>query len=313
MVSISFQKASFLFNKRFLKLLIVFSIIDCIFQISLGGFVRVTSSGLGCPDWPLCYGKIIPPMNYHTLIEWGHRTSGAILGLSILMINLFVFLYQRKNKLLLIMSSTSLFLVILVGGIGGAVVLTELEPSLRTLHLFLAQIIIFTLGISLISLYIPNDASYQDMWILDKYSIIVGVVAIIIIMALLTGSYAVWKGAGTVCSSWPLCTSGSILPKSGLGWIHMIHRITSSFAGILGLYAFYIILRGNFGRLIMIISAFSLLMIITQIILGALNPWTKFEIWARVSHLGISSVLWGSVSTLFCLLTLDIFRSRIKN
>ena len=313
MVSISFQKVNFIFNKRFLKLLIIFSIVDCIFQISLGGFVRVTSSGLGCPDWPLCYGKIIPPMNYHTLIEWGHRTSGAILGLSILIINLFVFLYHRKNKLLLIMSSTSLFLVILVGGIGGAVVLTELEPSLRTLHLFLAQIIIFTLGISLISLYIPNDASYKDMWILDKYSIIVGIVAITIIMALLTGSYAVWKGAGTVCSSWPLCTSGSILPKSGLGWIHMIHRITSSLAGILGFYAFYIILRNHFGKSIMIISAFSLLMIITQIILGALNPWTKFEIWARVSHLGISSVLWGSVSTLFCLLTLDIFRSRIKN
>ena len=201
MVSISFYKASSLFNKRFLKLLIVFSIIDCIFQISLGGFVRVTSSGLGCPDWPLCYGKIIPPMNYHTLIEWGHRTSGAILGLSILMINLFVIFYERKNKLLLGMSTASLLLVILVGGIGGAVVLTELEPSLRTLHLFLAQIIIFTLGISLISLYIPDGTSYKDIWMIDKYSIMIGLLAIAIILALLTGSYAVWKGAGTVCSS----------------------------------------------------------------------------------------------------------------
>ena len=313
MVSISFYKASSLFNRRFLKLLIVFSIIDCIFQISLGGFVRVTSSGLGCPDWPLCYGKIIPPMNYHTLIEWGHRTSGAILGLSILMINLFVIFYERKNKLLLGMSTASLLLVILVGGIGGAVVLTELEPSLRTLHLFLAQIIIFTLGISLISLYIPDGTSYKDIWMIDKYSIMIGLLAIAIILALLTGSYAVWKGAGTVCSSWPLCTSGSILPQSGLGWIHMIHRITSSFAGILGLYAFYLILRNNFGRPIIIISIFSLFMMIAQIILGALNPWTKFEIWARVSHLGTSSVLWGSVSTLFCLLTLDIFRLRRKN
>ena len=313
MVSISFYKTSSLFNKRMLKLLIIFSIIDCIFQISLGGFVRVTSSGLGCPDWPLCYGKIIPPMNYHTLIEWGHRTSGAILGLSILMINLFVIFYERKNKLLLLMSTLSLLLVILVGGIGGAVVLTELEPSLRTLHLFLAQIIIFTLGISLISLYIPNETSYKDIWIIDKYSIMTGVVAISIILALLTGSYAVWKGAGTVCSSWPLCTSGSIFPQSGLGWIHMIHRIASSFAGLIGLYVFYLILKNNFSRSIIIISIFSLLMMVAQIILGALNPWTKFEIWARVSHLGTSSVLWGSVSTLFCLLTLDIFRLRRKN
>ena len=165
MVSLSFRKTNSLSNKSFLKFLIVFSIIDCIFQISLGGFVRVTSSGLGCPDWPLCYGKIIPPMNYHTLIEWGHRTSGAILGLSILSVSIFVLIYERSNKLLLYMSLITLFLVVVVGGVGGAVVLTELEPSLRTLHLFLAQLIIFTLGVSLISLYVPVNKKYSDILI----------------------------------------------------------------------------------------------------------------------------------------------------
>ena len=310
MVSLSFRKTNSLSNKKLLKFLIVFSIIDCIFQISLGGFVRVTSSGLGCPDWPLCYGKIIPPMNYHTLIEWGHRTSGAILGLSILSVSIFVLIYERSNKLLLYMSLITLFLVVVVGGVGGAVVLTELEPSLRTLHLFLAQLIIFTLGVSLISLYVPADKKYSDILILDKYSIIIGVLALTTIISVLTGSYAVWKGAGTVCSSWPLCTTNSLLPQSSLGWIHMIHRIASSLTGIIGLIGLYIILRKKFSNSIYMISVFSLSMIFIQGILGALNPWTKFGIWARVSHLGASSVMWGLISTLFCMLTIENFRSR---
>ena len=235
MVSASIHKNNFILGDSFLKFLISFSIIDCVFQISLGGFVRVTGSGLGCPDWPLCYGKIIPPMNYHTLIEWGHRTSGALLGLLILLINIIVWYQNRNNKFLTYTSLISLILVIVVGGIGGAVVLTELEPSLRTLHLFLAQMIIFCLGLSYVSINTHN-LSLKNQIIFDKYSLMAGVVALTVLVSLLTGSYAVWKGAGTVCSSWPFCTSSSIIPESFLGWVHMTHRIASSLAGIIGLF-----------------------------------------------------------------------------
>ncbi|MDC0960811.1 COX15/CtaA family protein, partial [Dehalococcoidia bacterium] len=182
-----------------LKSLVIFSIIDCIFQISLGGFVRVTSSGLGCPDWPLCYGQIIPPMNYHTLIEWGHRTSGAILGLSILLIVIVTLIAQRSNLLLVTLSISTLILVSIVGGIGGAVVLTELEPSLRTLHLFLAQLIILLLGLCYISINVDNSENIFKSMKIDTYSIFTGLAALSIIITLLSGSYAVWKGAGTVC------------------------------------------------------------------------------------------------------------------
>lgn len=308
MVSASIHRNNFVLGDSFLKFLISFSIIDCVFQISLGGFVRVTGSGLGCPDWPLCYGKIIPPMNYHTLIEWGHRTSGALLGLLILSINIIVWYQNRNNKFLTSTSLISLILVIVVGGIGGAVVLTELEPSLRTLHLFLAQMIIFCLGLSYVSINTHN-LSLKNQIIFDKYSLMAGVVALTVLVSLLTGSYAVWKGAGTVCSSWPFCTSSSIIPESFLGWIHMTHRIASSLAGIIGLFFLYIFLKKRFSSTVFVLSIFSLAMIFSQIILGALNPWTKFDVWIRVAHLGASSLLWGSVALLFCLISFKIFRS----
>tara|TARA_E500000075_G_C6986745_1_gene320270 strand:- start:1332 stop:2264 length:933 start_codon:yes stop_codon:yes gene_type:complete len=307
MVSASIHKNNSILGDNFLKFLIGFSIIDCVFQISLGGFVRVTGSGLGCPDWPLCYGKIIPPMNYHTLIEWGHRTSGALLGLLILLINIVVWSQNKNNKFLTLTSLFSLILVIVVGGIGGAVVLTELEPSLRTLHLFLAQMIIFCLGLSYVSINTQN-LSIKNQFIFDKYSLMAGIVALTVLVSLLTGSYAVWKGAGTVCSSWPFCTSSSIIPESFLGWIHMIHRIASSLAGIIGLYFLYIFLKKRFSKTVFILSIFSIAMILSQIILGALNPWTKFDVWIRVAHLGASSLLWGSVALLFSVISFKIFR-----
>ena len=70
------------------------------FQITLGGTVRVTESGLGCPstgtaisEWPLCGGEIIPDFDFHTAIEWGHRVSGASIGLLIILISVFSIKY----------------------------------------------------------------------------------------------------------------------------------------------------------------------------------------------------------------------------
>ena len=55
-------------------------------QVALGGVVRVTDSGLGCPDWPLCYGHLLPPAGYEIALETGHRFVAALLGLLIITI-----------------------------------------------------------------------------------------------------------------------------------------------------------------------------------------------------------------------------------
>src|SRR2546428_11500122 len=67
-------------------------------QIALGGVVRVTGSGLGCPDWPLCHGRPYPAADVHSIIEHPHRTVGTIAGLLLIATELLAWSLLRHQR-----------------------------------------------------------------------------------------------------------------------------------------------------------------------------------------------------------------------
>ncbi len=289
---------------RWLVWLLVASLIGAILQITFGGVVRVTGSGDGCPDWPLCYGRLIPPVEKHALIEWTHRTVGTLVGLTIVAATARAWVVNRNNLRATWLTSASLALIAIVGGIGGAVVLSALNPALRTLHLALAEMVVLLLGFAIVAAAWPEDGLAVDgsRTVGKPTRRLVAWASVAAMAAILTGSYAVWRGAGAVCPSWPLC-GGAIVPQSELAWIHVAHRIMSLAAAVMVVAASFRAWRERgAGDLARWGAGAAVGLVLAQTIAGAANPWTTFDEWARVLHLCLGTLLWAVMITLTALL-----------
>ncbi|HNC01296.1 MAG TPA: COX15/CtaA family protein, partial [Leptospiraceae bacterium] len=77
-------------------------------NILFGPLVRATDSGLACPDWPLCYGKVIPPPEFRIWMEVGHRIYSGLLGFVILGLSIVIFKNSELRKRFGLLAVTAL-------------------------------------------------------------------------------------------------------------------------------------------------------------------------------------------------------------
>jgi cytochrome c oxidase assembly protein subunit 15 len=166
--------------------------------IAVGGLVRSTGSGMGCPDWPKCFGQYIPPTDISELpadykekfavagrviadfspvktwIEYINRLFGVWTGIAVLILSYFSFAYRKAQPRVFWGSQLALFLVILNGWLGSKVVATHLKPGVITAHMILAILLIFVLQhLKHISIKlervqsVPNLKKYKNlMWLM---------------------------------------------------------------------------------------------------------------------------------------------------
>jgi len=132
--------------------------------ICAGGFVRITESGMGCPDWPKCFGQWIPPTSaeqlpqnykdiysergydkldfnvFNTWAEYVNRLLGAIAGF--LCLGLFLVSFSVNNRWLILLSGLLLFLLLFQAWMGALVVYSILQPFKITIHMLVALCIL---------------------------------------------------------------------------------------------------------------------------------------------------------------------------
>lgn len=134
--------------------------------ILMGGIVRASGAGMGCPDWPTCFGQWIPPTeesqlpaNYHeiyaergyentqfnpvkTWTEYTNRLVGVSIGFLIFLTAWSSRIYLKSDKPIFYLSLGSFFLVGFQGWLGSSVVASNLKPVMITLHMLLALVIV---------------------------------------------------------------------------------------------------------------------------------------------------------------------------
>lgn len=134
------------------------TVIATLFLIFVGGLVRASGAGLGCPDWPKCFGVWVPPLDVadlpagydaaefnvvKTWTEYVNRLIGVVIGLLIIATFVCSIIVYRKSKPLIVWcSGVALVLVVFQGWLGGQVVETGLDEWLITIHMLLAFIIV---------------------------------------------------------------------------------------------------------------------------------------------------------------------------
>lgn len=110
--------------------------------VMTGAAVRLTDSGLGCPDWPRCYGKALPPLSYHSVIEFGNRAFSALIGLVVVGAWIASFLRTPRRRDLIVLSTLLPLGVVAQAVLGGFTVRHELEPGYVMGHFGLSMVIL---------------------------------------------------------------------------------------------------------------------------------------------------------------------------
>ena len=106
--------------------------------MGVGSATRVMNAGLACPDWPLCYGKLVPTsqMNLQVFLEWFHRLDASLIGFStIALVGVSWWFRKQLPKWLPIASVFSLLLIVFQGILGGLTVTQLLRFDIVTAHL----------------------------------------------------------------------------------------------------------------------------------------------------------------------------------
>ena len=296
----------FVFSLKILSGLLLLLIF---FQISLGSAVRLTGSGLSCPDWPLCYGLWFPDQDklskisdvnfefYQVMLEWIHRFNAAAFITPVTLLVFFVGLKATKEKINQIILYIIILILLLQGLMGGFTVFDKNSPWSVAVHLGLALSFMFlVLKIFLVSLNIKLVSGIPC--ITKKISTLIGAI-IIVLATMLMGAIVSKSGSSLACDIWPLCSNDGVSIFQYNKIIHLSHRILAIISTI------FVFLIVNFFKdvvqykIIFVLRNILISLIILQILIGATVIFTELNLFIAMLHQSIAVLIFIVLSFLF--------------
>lgn len=299
--------------------------------IILGAYVRLSNAGLGCPDWPGCYGKILVPTEIQEVAqanqdfpqravethkawkEMVHRYFAGTLGLVVLA--LFIWAFKKRDETPLTLPFILCAVILFQAALGMWTVTLQLKPVIVMAHLMGGMLTLSLL--TWLALSTSNTIRpYRYGGYIKQQMVIVGLVLVVI--QIMLGGWTSANYAALSCIGFPLC-NGQLIPPTdiseafvmwrGLGInyefgvldapariaIQMTHRV--GFV-IVSLYLIWLSLRLLKNRELMPLGFIVLTLLSIQIALGISNVTLGLPLPVAVAHNGVAALLLLSMITL---------------
>ncbi len=266
--------------------------------IVFGGIVRITESGMGCgPDWPLCNGKLIPPFDFPTLIEYGHRLAAALISLFVLAVAIYAVRHRRTpgigDRGIVGLAIVSLVLLVAQVLVGAVTVWLELPTSSVVFHLIVASALLATLIIGgmratdTAATALPTpDVTYPRLAVISTG---------LGFLLLLLGGLVANTGAAAACQGFPLC-NGQLFPRGGgLIQLHFTHRLVAFVFVIVLALAVRATFRQPAPAAVRGWALTSLVLAIGQIAVAAALVLMLLPDSLRAFHLAVGVALWAAL------------------
>ncbi len=287
-------------------------------MVVIGVIVRATGSGMGCPDWPLCYGEVIPRLgDTAAWLESIHRWWGVIIGFLILGLVAGAFRWYRGTRSIVIGSFAALAIVGFQAWLGKVTVEQNNSAESVTAHLATAMTLLaVTVFLYVRSAYPAQLASAGGS---RRLPLLVGFSALGVYAVMLFGTEITCRGvardagcAALIYPDWPLF-GGQLIPawdaNPAVAILQMgqfAHRLVALIVGIILAGTLLTVWRtaraGGRGetsapgvaRTLGLVGTASVLFVV-QVFVGALQIWTRLEPWAITLHLAFGAIIWGTL------------------
>ncbi len=278
-----------------------------LFLIVLGAMVRAHGAGLACPDWPLCFGELIPRFDFRVAYEWSHRVLASLVSLGLLALTLLMRFAaprawaERWRGFALAWSLLGVQVVL-----GGLTVLLKLMPWTVTAHLLI--------GISFCSslLWLARDVFESPQPpsrtpTPARVAWLGGLCAGLLALQLLLGGLVSSQFAGLACTSFPTCDGSSFAPTfSGLVGLHVLHRL-NALALLGGLLALSWCARGE--PRVYRFAFLALRLALVQIGVGVLNVLVELSVEVTALH----TLFAAGIALLMCLTVREMVLGRARS
>jgi len=277
---------------RFQKLAAA-TVVTSILLVTIGVIVRATGSGLGCPDWPLCNGQLVPAFDDpKAWIEWVHRTVAVIIGFEVIGLAALALIDHRDRRLLVGATVVAVGLVAFQAWLGKETVRLGNSGESVTAHLASAMTLVGLLvWIFVRSLY---PARLRRGGTSQRFTLIAALGAGSVFALLLFGSHVTATSQWYVFPDWPLM-NGTLFPNvTDANSAHVLHRWVAIVVGLIVAAVFVAAWRTRpRTRPIVRLAAVAAILFPIQAVVGGLQILTGLSGWTQTLHLALGAVIWS--------------------